>query len=410
VAQPDVNDFLKTVRTNAAAKPKDKKKKPKYTPQPNDFKDTETQVAFNEASGAASELLGALRRYESGAISKTELDRVYNTYQSKLNILKAKDSVIAANIEVSAFGSTVSQGLGAPTIKSDEKGKTEKVSKTDAQAQRTVEMTNPEQLANYLASAGTSVGPSGPVVQVSEENKLDYRGDPTVYEAFLYVEPGAKGTAAYEGSQLVQKPASEKGVLFGTKDTIRDKYIKQLVKQYGSKQGLVDRLKEVGLLTTNKNVPSGAIDQALNQIIAEYTYEQVSAYKNYGVQEFPTLDEYMSNRPKGGGSSTTTSRTTIFSDTDFRALAQEVSRVLNERELNPAELKKLQPILEKAQRKTPEVTTTTEGADGTSRAISERTGLNSKQFLIEEIAKTDEAKATQMVGFYDVYKQMMGVQ
>jgi len=124
VAQPDVNDFLKTVRTNAAAKPKDKKKKPKYTPQPNDFKDTETQVAFNEASGAASELLGALRRYESGAISKTELDRVYNTYQSKLNILKAKDSVIAANIEVSAFGSTVSQGLGAPTIKSDEKGKT----------------------------------------------------------------------------------------------------------------------------------------------------------------------------------------------------------------------------------------------------------------------------------------------
>jgi hypothetical protein len=36
--------------------------------------------------------------------------------------------------------------------------------------------------------------------------------------------------------------------------------------------------------------------------------------------------------------------------------------------------------------------------------------LNSKQFLIEEIAKTDEAKATQMIGFYDVYKQMTGVQ
>jgi len=271
-------------------------------------------------------------------------------------------------------------------------------------------MTNAEQLANYLASAGTSIGPSGPTVQVTEPNKLDPRGNPTVYEAFLYVEPGAKGTAAYEGSQLVQRPATEKGVEFGTTDLIRDRYIKQLVKQYGSKQGLVDRLKEVGLLTTNKNVPSGAIDQALNQIIAEYTYEQVSAYKNYGVQEFPTLDEYMSNRPKGSGSSTTTSRTTIFSDTDFRAVAQEVGRALFERELNPAELKKLQPILEKAQRKTPEVTTTTEGADGTSRAISERTGLNSKQFLIEEIAKTDEAKATQMVGFYDVYKQMMGVQ
>jgi hypothetical protein len=409
VAQPNVDDFLKTVRTNSAAKPKGKKK-PKYTPKPDDFQNAETQTAFNEASGAASELLGALRRYESGAISKDELNRVYNTYQSKLNILKSKDSVIAANIEVSAFGSTVSQGLGTPTIQSTKGGKTQKVTKTEGQVPRTVEMTNAQQLDEYLSRAGTSIGPSGPTVQVTYPNTLDSRGKSTVEESFLYVEPGAKATAAYEGSQLVQKPASEKGVEFGTTDVIRDKYIKQLVKQYGSKQGLVDRLKEVGLLTTNKNVPSGAIDQALNQIIAEYTYEQVSAYKNYGVKEFPTLDEYMSNRPKGGGSSTTTSKVTTFSDTDFRALAQEVGRALYERELNPAELKKLQPILERAQRKTPEVTTTTEGADGSSRAISARTGLNSQQFLIEELAKTDEAKATQMVGFYDVYKQMMGVQ
>lgn len=274
---------------------------------------------------------------------------------------------------------------------------------------RSVKMTNEQQLDNYLASASTTIGSSGPVVQVTEPNKLDPRGNPTVYEAFLYVEPGTKGTAAYEGSQLVQKPGIEKGVEFGTADVIRDKYLKQLIKQYGSKQGLVDRLKEVGLLTTNKNVPSGAIDQALNQIIAEYTYEQTSAYKNYGVRDFPTLDEYMSNRPKGGGSTTTT-RTTLFSDTDFRALAQDVGRTLLQRELSTEELKKLQPLLEKNQRKTPEVTTTTPGADGTAKAITTRTGLNSQQFLIEELAKTDEAKATQMVGFYDVYKQMMGVQ
>lgn len=274
---------------------------------------------------------------------------------------------------------------------------------------KSVKMTNAQMLDNYLASASTTIGSSGPVVQVTEPNKLDPRGNPTVYEAFLYVEPGTKGSAAYEGSQLVQKPGTEKGVEFGTADVIRDKYIKQLIKQYGSKQALVDRLKEVGLLTTNKNVPSGAIDTALNQIIAEYTYEQTSAYKNYGVRDFPTLDEYMSNRPKGSGSTTTT-RTTVFSDTDFRGLAQEVGRTILQRELSPEELKKLQPILEKAQRRTPEVTTTTPGADGNAKAISTRTGLNSQQFLIEELAKTDEAKATQMIGFYDVYKQMMGVQ
>lgn len=319
-----------------------------------------------------------------------------NTKKNKEGLAKAKDELARAkDLKDTAAITKAEDKIESLT---DKEGKA---------AGESIKMTNAEQLANYIASAGTSIGPSGPTVQVTEPNKLDPRGNPTVYEAFLYVEPGT--TTVRKGPSLVEE-SGEKGIEFGTTDLIRDKYIKQLIKLYGSKQGLVDRLKEVRLLTTNKNVPSGAIDQALNQIIAEYTYEQISAYKNYGVKEFPTLDEYMSNRPKGGGDSTTTTRTTMFSDTDFRALAQEVGRALYERELSPKELEKLQPILEKAQRKTPEVTTTTPGEDGSTKSIVGRTGLNSQQFLIEEIAKTDEAKATQMIGFYDVYKQMTGVQ
>ena len=278
---------------------------------------------------------------------------------------------------------------------------------TNATPGQSVEITNAEQLDELLSRASTSIGPSGPVVQVTYPNTMDSRGKNTVEESFLYLEPGT--TTVRKGPSLVEQPG-EKGITFGTTDVIRDKYIKQLVKKYGSKQGLINALAEARLLSTNKNVPSGAIDTALNQIIAEYTYEQVSAYKNYGVREFPTLDEYLANRPKGGGRSTTTSRTTIFSDTDFRAIAQQVGIALVDRELNAEELKKLQPILERAQRKTPEVTTTTAGLDGTSESVTKRTGLNAQQFLIEEIAKTDEAKATQMIGFYDVYKQMTGVQ
>jgi hypothetical protein len=330
---------------------------------------------------------------------ETKKQEEKDTKKSKEDLTKAREELTAAkDLQDDAAIQRAEDKIERLTNK---KGKA---------AGKSVKMTNAEQLDEYLSRASTSIGSSGPVVQVTYPNTLDPRGKNTVEESFLYVEPGTKGTASYEGSRFVEKPGTEKGVEFGTTDVIRDRYIKQLVKQYGSKQGLVDRLKEVGLLTTSKDVPQGAVDQALNDIIAEYTYEQVSAYKNYGVRDFVTLDEYMSNRPKGVGRSTTTTRTTIFSDTDFRAVAQEVGRALVERELNPEELKKLQPILERAQRKTPEVTTTTEGADGGSRAISERTGLNSKQFLIEELAKTDEAKATQMVGFYDVYKQMMGVQ
>jgi hypothetical protein len=362
------------------------------------------------------------RAKKAFAVDKAELDKITAELQPKIDKLKndlkqletkqqnekdtkkSKDELAKAKDELARAKDLKDT---AAITKAEEK--IERLSESKVTG-RSVEMTNAEQVANYMASAGTSIGSTGPVVQVTYPNKLDPRGNPTVEQSYLYVEPGTKGTAAYEGSQLVQKPGTEKGIEFGTTDVIRDKYIKQLVKQYGSKQAVVDRLKEVGLLTTNKNVPSGAIDQALDQIIAEYTYEQVSAYKNYGVKEFPTLDEYMSNRPKRGGDSTTTTRTTIFSDTDFRALAQQVGQALVERDLSPAELKKLQPILEKAQRKTPAVTTTTDGADGSTKSIFERTGLNSQQFLIEELAKTDEAKATQMIGFYDVYKQMTGVQ
>jgi hypothetical protein len=362
------------------------------------------------------------RAKKAFAVDKAELDKITAELQPKIDKLKndlkqletkqqnekdtkkSKDELAKAKDELARAKDLKDT---AAITKAEEK--IERLSESKVTG-RSVEMTNAEQVANYMASAGTSIGSTGPVVQVTYPNKLDPRGNPTVEQSYLYVEPGTKGTAAYEGSQLVQKPGTEKGIEFGTTDVIRDKYIKQLVKQYGSKQAVVDRLKEVGLLTTNKNVPSGAIDQALDQIIAEYTYEQVSAYKNYGVKEFPTLDEYMSNRPKRGGDSTTTTKTTIFSDTDFRALAQQVGQALVERDLSPAELKKLQPILEKAQRKTPAVTTTTDGADGSTKSIFERTGLNSQQFLIEELAKTDEAKATQMIGFYDVYKQMTGVQ
>jgi hypothetical protein len=334
---------------------------------------------------------------------KDDLKQLETKQQDEKNAKKNKDALAKAKDEL-ARAKDLKDTAAITKAEDKIKNLTDKKGKDTGEP---VEMTNAEQLANYMASAGTSIGSSGPVVQVTYPNKLDPRGNPTVEESFLYVEPGT--TTVRKGPSLVEQPG-EKGVLFGTTDVIRDRYLKQLVKKYGSKQAVVDRLKEVGLLTTNKNVPQGAVDQALNDIIAEYTYEQVSAYKNYGVREFPTLDDYMANRPKRGGDSTTTTRTTIFSDTDFRAIAQQVGQALVDRDLNPEELKKLQPILERAQRKTPEVTTTTAGADGNAKSIFQRTGLNAEQFLIEEIAKTDEAKATQMIGFYDIYKQMTGVQ
>jgi hypothetical protein len=267
-------------------------------------------------------------------------------------------------------------------------------SKTGAQFQ----LSDEENVANLLSSATVSMGPSGPIVQVTEPNKIDpATGKPTVYQGYLYLTTTGGGTGP-------------KAIFFGTADVIRDRYQKQLIKNYGSKQAVIDKLYKAGYLSTNKEVPTSAYLSALDAAAGEYTVAQVNAYKQEGVKEFPTMDEFLAAK-KGISKGGTKTRTNVteFSETDLTKIINAVYQDSMGRDANSKELSKLIPVVNQKLKKNPDFISTTTDAEGNVVATKTKTGLNVEQFLIEEVSGKDEAKARQVLDYYNVFKQTLGV-
>lgn len=73
-----------------------------------------------------------------------------------------------------------------------------------------------------------------------------------------------------------------------------------------------------------------------------------------------------------------------------------------------AEFDKYYNMLVKKQAKSAQKTVYTEGAGGATVATTTG-GLDSGEYLFQQIAKTDEAKANKIFSFYDVFKKALGV-
>ena len=69
-----------------------------------EVQDAATQAAFTDASSAASDLLGAIARLKTGAISKADALKIFTDYQSKLDILSGHDVNSANNVQASLMG------------------------------------------------------------------------------------------------------------------------------------------------------------------------------------------------------------------------------------------------------------------------------------------------------------------
>lgn len=71
------------------------------------------------------------------------------------------------------------------------------------------------------------------------------------------------------------------------------------------------------------------------------------------------------------------------------------------------ELKKYTLALQKAQKAAP--TVTTYSTSGDVQTATTTPGLDAEQFLIQQIAGTDEAKANKVFNYYDAFKTALGV-
>lgn len=97
-------------------------------------------------------------------------------------------------------------------------------------------------------------------------------------------------------------------------------------------------------------------------------------------------------------------RKTIYDPTQAASVINVVYSNLLGRQATDKELAKYTKILQEAQRKNPVKYTDTAGAGYTATG-----GLDPQQFLVQQIAGTDEAKAQRVNGFYDVFKKTIGV-
>ena len=112
-----------------------------------------------------------------------------------------------------------------------------------------------------------------------------------------------------------------------------------------------------------------------------------------------TTDYLIKTVPEVQGGGAANVKATISDRTTQTALINAVSQNLVGRGATEEELAIYLPAFSKAQATNPVVygDTTTTG------------GINEEQFLIEQISQTDEAKANKVLGFYDAFKNAIGV-
>jgi hypothetical protein len=97
----------------------------------------------------------------------------------------------------------------------------------------------------------------------------------------------------------------------------------------------------------------------------------------------------------------------ISDETTARTLINAVLEDAIGRGATKEELKKYTLALQKAQREAPTVTTYSTAGD--VQTATTTGGINEEEFLIQQIAGTDEAKANKVFNYYDAFKTALGV-
>jgi hypothetical protein len=152
---------------------------------------------------------------------------------------KAKAADLAKNPKLAA-------SLRVQANQEREKAKAPKVENTGGPMGSPLPLTDEQIVANEFSKA--NVDAQG-IVQYGFPGK-DGQGL-SAMQAYIYVEPGKKGGTAYSGSGLYTSQDQDKSFAFGTSDEVANKYYTQLVKQYGSKTALAQKLQDAGKLATH---------------------------------------------------------------------------------------------------------------------------------------------------------------
>ena len=108
----------------------------------------------------------------------------------------------------------------------------------------------------------------------------------------------------------------------------------------------------------------------------------------------------------GGGGPSVRKETRISDDLTAKALIDAIFQDTLGRKASGKEILKYTSAIQKAQKTSPTVTTyATSGGTTTSTTTG---GFNEQQYLIDQIAGTDEAKSNQVIGYYKAFMNALG--
>lgn len=158
-----------------------------------------------------------------------------------------------------------------------------------------------------------------------------------------------------------------------------------LTGKYSAK--LLDAYSNASMKTT---LQSQMVGQSFT--VGQYLYQEAAARLAEG---------------EGGGGPKVRKDIRISDETTARTLINAVLQDALGRGATKEELKKYTSALQKAQKASP--TVTTYSTVGDVQTVTTAPGINEEQFLIQQIAGTDEAKANKVFGYYDAFKNALGV-
>lgn len=362
----------------------------------------EFDSAYNKLTSLEAKREELLKEDKKAAQEKKDANTAAARAKAKSKALELEDKAKAADL---AKNPTLAASLRTQAAAEREKAKVPKVEDTGGPMGTPLPLTDEQIVQNEFAKAGVSADGT---VQYGFPNP---QGEgTTAMAAYIYVEPGKKGGAAYDGSTLRQQPEQDKAFAFGTTDEVTNKYYAQLVKQYGTKSALAQKLADAGKLSNAKTADRGKILAALSNVVATYTADNTIAIKNGEIKELPTMDEYLSGlRGKGGSNSYTKTDTVIYDETTATKDLNQISRALTGKDYPQEKLAEGIKILQAIQKKTPQKTTYTQDEEGRTVSTVTKTGLDPQGFLISQIAQTDAAKEKQVLDYYSVFKNSFGV-
>jgi hypothetical protein len=172
------------------------------------------------------------------------------------------------------------------------------------------------------------------------------------------------------------------------------------------RRDLAQRLKNAGY-----NVPlTGKYSSKLLEAYSSASMETALQNQNIPGKNFTVgqyLDQEAAVRIAGGDDFGIRKEVRVADELTAKSLINAVLKDALGRGATKEELKKYTSALQKAQKEAPVITTTTKSGDVTS--YSTTGGIDEAQFLIQEIAGTDEAKANKVFSYYDAFKNALGV-